>query len=378
MDLRRFVKVKPAMNSINDLHRLRGDIKDAIHKAVADCIDSGWYILGRNVAEFEHEFAEYIGTDFCIAVANGTQALELALRSADIKENDEVVTTANAGFYSTCAIMACGSAPVYADININDYTMDPISLGTIITEKTKAVILTHLYGKIGNVSAISKICSTNGIRLIEDCAQAHGAEKYDKKAGSFGDCACFSFYPTKNLGAMGDGGAITTSSAGLAEKIRQLRQYGWNKKYIVDVPSGTNSRLDEMQAAILRVKLRYLDEWNERRREIAARYGNGISHAAIIAVPQEFSGDYVAHLYTVRTKYRDSLMGHLKTIGIPTDIHYPVPDYRQKPLAAQFAQVTLPVTEEVCSQVLTLPCFPEMTTAETDLVIAAINNWRAP
>lgn len=366
------------MKSINELGRLRPDIKKKIHQAVSDCIDSGWYVLGSNVAAFEREFAAYIGSDHCISLANGTQALEIALKSLEIKRNDEVITTANAGYYNSCAILACGAKPVYADINAIDYTMDPDSLERRITKKTRAVIATHLYGMIGDILSIAAICKKNDLLLIEDCAQAHGAVKSRKKAGTFGDCACFSFYPTKNLGAIGDGGAITTSDTGQMEIIRQLRQYGWRRKYQVETPGGTNSRLDEIQAAALRVKLRYLDDWNEARRRIARRYSCDISNKAILGLPRDFSGKYVAHLYVIRTRFRDLLMEHLKSKNIPTEIHYPIPDHRQKTLAGKYTGTKLPVTEMVCSQILTLPCFPEMTDPEVDSVIDAVNSWETP
>jgi dTDP-3-amino-2,3,6-trideoxy-4-keto-D-glucose/dTDP-3-amino-3,4,6-trideoxy-alpha-D-glucose/dTDP-2,6-dideoxy-D-kanosamine transaminase len=365
------------IKSTNDLGRLRTGIKRKIQKSVAECIDSGWFILGKNVELFEREFAAYIGSDHCITVANGTQALEIALKSVEVKEGDEVITVANAGYYGTGAIRACGGTPGYADIDPDDYTMDADSLESCIGKKTKAVILTHLYGKIGNVSRIVEICKNRGLRLIEDCAQAHGAVKHGKKAGSFGDLSCFSFYPTKNLGAMGDGGAIVTSNAAILKKSKQLRQYGWEKKYFVDLPGGTNSRLDEIQAAVLRVKLHYLDEWNNARRKIARRYSNRISNRSIRKVPENISDDFVAHLYVLQADDRDSLMGHLRAKGIPADIHYPVPDHRQKAAAGKYADLKLPKTEESCRKILTLPCFPEMTTAETDLVVESINNWRA-
>ncbi len=366
------------MKSINDLYRLQPEVKERIHRAVAECVDSGRFVLGDNVKAFEHEFAAYIGTPYCVSVANGTQALELAIKSIDIEAGDEVVTVANAGFYSTCAILACGAVPVFADCALTDFNMESASLKRTITAKTKAVILTHIYGKMGDVSAIADICKKNGLWFIEDCAQAHGAQRHGKKAGSFGDLGCFSFYPTKNLGAMGDGGAVVTANPALMEKIKQLRQYGWKRKYFVDLLHGINSRLDEIQAAVLRVKLQYLDKWNNQRRGIALRYSKGISHPCITWSPQQISEDYVAHLYVLRSRHRDALVEHLRSEGIPSDVHYPVPDYRQKALAGQFDGVALPATEEACSHVLTLPCFPEMSQTETDAVIDAINGWSMP
>jgi dTDP-3-amino-2,3,6-trideoxy-4-keto-D-glucose/dTDP-3-amino-3,4,6-trideoxy-alpha-D-glucose/dTDP-2,6-dideoxy-D-kanosamine transaminase len=365
------------MKSINDLDRLNIEVKQKIQQKVSNVIDSGCYILGKNVSAFEQEFADYIGTDYCVSVANGTQALELALSSLSIGAGSEVITAANAGFYSSAAILSRNATPIYADINIDNFTIDSHSLLSCISPQTKAVIVTHLYGRIGEIDTIADICKKKRLWFIEDCAQAHGATTYGKKAGSFGDCACFSFYPTKNLGAMGDGGAITTSNSEILERLKQLRQYGWQKKYRVTMPHGTNSRLDEIQAAILRVKLPHLDAWNNARKQIAERYTNEISHSDILSVPS-VSENYIAHLYVIRTKSRNDLRDYFGVHGIPTDIHYPILDYQQPILSERFAATRLPVSEMVCSQILTLPCFPEMTRDEVNQVIGAINSWRAP
>jgi dTDP-3-amino-2,3,6-trideoxy-4-keto-D-glucose/dTDP-3-amino-3,4,6-trideoxy-alpha-D-glucose/dTDP-2,6-dideoxy-D-kanosamine transaminase len=364
------------MNLINDLSRIPRSLVDELKAAASACIDSAYFVLGAQVSAFEREFADYLGTAHCVTVANGTQALELALRSAGVTFGDEVITVANAGYYSTCAILACNAVPVYADIDISDMTMDAASLENAVTVKTRAVIVTHLYGRIAkDLPAIAALCKRRGIVVVEDCAQAHGASLSGKKAGTFGEYGCFSFYPTKNLGALGDGGAVVTGTVENAERLKKLRQYGWDKKYHVGVPYGTNSRLDEMQAALLRVKLKYLDGWNRERREIAAAYNASVRHAAVIGYPDEAAETYVAHLYILRVTGREKLRRYLTTKGIASDVHYPIPDYKQTPLAARFRDLYLEKTERACSEVITLPCFPGLTKEEMAGIAGTINDW---
>jgi dTDP-3-amino-2,3,6-trideoxy-4-keto-D-glucose/dTDP-3-amino-3,4,6-trideoxy-alpha-D-glucose/dTDP-2,6-dideoxy-D-kanosamine transaminase len=363
------------VKSINDLNRLPGDIKQEISQAVSSCIDSGWYVLGRNVTSFEGEFASYIGTDSCISVANGTDALEIGLKALGVKPGDKVITVANAGFYSSIGILACGADPVYVDIDPQTHTMSPESLKHSIDPGTKAVIVTHLFGRLADIVTIRRICDEHGIPLLEDCAQAHGAKLDGRMAGSFGAIACFSFYPTKNLGAMGDGGALCTSDPGIADRTRTLRQYGWGKKYHVEFPNGRNSRLDEIQACILRVKLRYLDEWNDARRAIATRYQHDIVNPLITRKPMAADEGYVAHLYVLETQDRAGLMAWLKGKSVPCDVHYPVPDHRQRIFGDTYKGIVLEHTERACDRVVTLPCFPEMTEQESSRVIEAVNGW---
>lgn len=363
------------MKSINDLNRLEESVAREIREAVVACVDSGWYILGKNVSAFEEEFAAYVGTNHCSAVGNGTDALEIGLKALGVGSGDQVVTVANAGFYSSIAILACGAEPVYADIDAATHTMSADGLRAVISGRTKAVIVTHLYGRLADVASIGAICRERGIPLLEDCAQAHGSRLNGRMAGSFGDLACFSFYPTKNLGAMGDGGALCSSDQALAERVRTLRQYGWARKYHVEIPRGRNSRLDEMQAAVLRVKLRHLDRWNAARRAIAERYNDEIINPRIVAKPPLAGEAYVAHLYVLETADRDDLAAHLKAKGVPCDIHYPLPDHRQKLFASKYADTVLENTERACSRVLTLPCFPEMTGDDAAQVIDAVNAW---
>ena len=361
--------------AINDLKRHTKMMLPAIEQAIFRVMASGWFVLGPEAAAFESEFAAYCDTSHCVSLANGTDALELALRALDIGPGKTVLTVANAGMYSTVAILATGAMPVYADILPETLLMDVVDLDRILDQhQVDAVIMTHLYGLLGNVSEIIRCAHTRGIPVIEDCAQAHGAMLRGQRAGSFGDIGCFSFYPTKNLGALGDGGAIVTNHAAIAKKIGQLRQYGWGGKYHVDIQGGRNSRLDEIQAAVLRVMLPMLDQWNVRRREIAELYTKGIVHQGIVT-PSIHAEEYVAHLYVIRTLKRDSLKKYLMEVGISSDIHYPIPDFAQSSCCRMFEGVHRPATSSACLEVLTLPCFPEMTDEEANKVINRINSW---
>lgn len=365
----------PTLKAINDLRRHTQPLQTQLNAAVARVIESGWFVLGPEVTAFEQEFADYCGITHCVSLANGTDALELALRALDIGTGKTVLTVANAGMYSSVGILTTGAKPIYADINADTLLIEVAEITRILdSQHVDAIIITHLYGLLADIETVVALANARGIPVVEDCAQAHGALRGGKRAGSFGDIACFSFYPTKNLGALGDGGAIATSRKDLAERVKQLRQYGWGSKYSVTLAGGRNSRLDEMQAAILRVKLPLLDDWNARRRAIATRYTQGI-HNPRVATPKLCGIDYVAHLYVVRTTERDALKQHLSDAGIPSDVHYPIPDYTQGAYREQFTSTSLPVTKRACAEVLTLPCFPEMSDAEVDTVIASVNAW---
>jgi dTDP-4-amino-4,6-dideoxygalactose transaminase len=363
------------LKSINDLVRHTQPIQALLETAIERVLRSGWFVLGAEVKAFEEEFSSYCGTSHCVSLANGTDALELALRALNIGPGKTVLTVANAGMYSTIAILAVGAKPVYVDISSDTLLIDIADLQqTLEQQPVDAVILTHLYGLLVDVPKIIQLTRARGIPIIEDCAQAHGAIRHKKKAGAFGDIGCFSFYPTKNLGALGDSGAIVTDHTKLAERIRQLRQYGWSGKYHADLAGGCNSRMDEIQAAVLRTKLPLLDGWNARRREIAARYTEKIANHAVIT-PTIHTEDSVAHLYVIRSSKRDSLKQHLAQANIPSDIHYPIPDYLQTSCRHLFEGIDKQVTLRACSEVLTLPCFPEMSDNEVDAVIDRINSW---
>lgn len=337
--------------------------------AIRRVIDRHWYVLGEEVAYFEREFAKYVGVETCVTLANGTDALELALRGLGVQQGDQVVAVANAGFYGSTAIHAIGAVPLYVDVDHKTLTMSVSALAKALERRPKAVIVTHLYGQLADIESLLRIAGEAGVPLIEDCAQSHGAVRNGKQAGSFGRIACFSFYPTKNLGALGDGGAIVTNDVDLAGRVRMLRQYGWSQKYQVTAAGGRNSRLDEIQAAVLREKLPHLAKWNSERRHIAQRYNEAFASLPITR-PCSTGEDYVAHLYVLRVKDRQSFREFLKERGIATDIHYPTPDHRQP--AYPFTDVTLDVTESVCSSVVSLPCFPGLTEVEVERVIDAV------
>jgi aminotransferase EvaB len=341
--------------------------------AVQSVIDSHWYILGNEVKSFEDEFSAYVGVDHCVSVANGSEALELALRGLGVERSSRVVAVANAGFYSSTAIHAIGAEPVYVDVDSETLTMCPKALASVIDTKPAAIIVTHLYGQLADIEELVRIASAAGVPVLEDCAQSHGARRNGKQAGSFGDIACFSFYPTKNLGALGDGGAVVTSDDQLADRIRQLRQYGWSQKYEVAIPGGRNSRLDEMQAAILRIKLPHLDNWNAQRRSIAQRY-NAAFASLDMQLPSSTGDDFVAHLYVVRVNDRSEFAASLKAKLVSTDIHYPIADHRQPAYHASPTN-SLAVTEQACDTVISLPCFQGLTDEEVNRVIEAVTAY---
>lgn len=362
---------------LNDLVRQNRAIHADLLASAGRVIERGWFVLGAEGAQFEAAFAGYCGVAFAIGVANGTDALELALRAVDVGPGMGVATVANAGFYSSTAIHAIGALPVYIDVDPSTQLMDVRSLErALAANSVKAVVVTHLYGRLANVEAIAAVCHANNIAMVEDCAQAHGARRNGKLAGSFGKAGCFSFYPTKNLGALGDGGAITTNDAAIAARLRELRQYGWDQKYRVGRAGGRNSRLDEIQAALLLAKLPHLDAWNEERREIARRYASGIDHPAI-QCNRAFGPDDVVHLYVVRCGDRDRFRQHLDANGIGSDIHYPIPDHLQPAYAGRSAGLgdTLPETERLAREIVTIPCFNGMEASEVERVIGVVNSY---
>ena len=352
-------------------------LKDEIDAALAAALDSGWYILGKQAAAFEAEFATYCGAGSCVGVNSGTDAIHLALRACGIGPGDEVITVAHTAVATAAAIRLAGALPVLVDIDAATYTLDPQQLEDAITPATKAVLPVHLYGHPADLTAIEQIAHRRGLWLIEDCAQAHGAALDGKPLGSFGDLACFSFYPTKNLGALGDGGAVVGRDAELIERVRLLREYGWTPaaRYVSQV-EGVNSRLDEVQAAVLRVRLRHLDEQNEARRRLAALYDKLLPPALVR--PVERAGcRHVYHLYVVRVPgppgTRDDLRRDLEAAGIGTGIHYPVPIHRQPAYAnGQVRAGNLPVTEQAADEIVSLPMYPTLSEGQVEQVAAAI------
>jgi dTDP-4-amino-4,6-dideoxygalactose transaminase len=300
------------------------------------------------------------------------------MRAAGVGAGDSVVLAANTGMYSTGAAISTGAHPVFADVDgVHGLLTAPSVERAIdgVAATPKAVVVTHLHGRLAAMDSIAALCRERGIMLVEDCAQAHGAAGVDgRKAGAYGDLATFSFYPTKNLGAVGDGGAVVCRDEALATRVRRLRQYGWSRKYVNEIAHGRNSRLDELQAALLDLFLPDLDARNSRRRDIANRYSTSIRHPGI-RVPAAAGDGYVAHLYVVQCAQREALAAHLSALGVATDVHYPVPDHRQPVHGTRFDGVSLPETERLCREVLTLPCFPELEDDEIERVIAACNTW---
>jgi dTDP-4-amino-4,6-dideoxygalactose transaminase len=347
-----------------------------IEAAVLRVMRSNRYILGAEVEALESEFAAFIGTTSAIGVANGTDALELAMRSLGIGRGDEVVTVSHTAVATVAAIEAAGAVPVLVDVEPEFFTLDPNQLQEVLTPNTKAVIAVHLYGQAANLGVIGEFCAKNGLFLIEDAAQAHGARWAGRRVGSIGHLGCFSCYPTKNLGAIGDAGLVTTSDDGLARKIRSLREYGWQRRYISE-SAGRNSRLDELQAAILRVKLRHVDADNSKRTAIATKYRQDLNES-VVSLPRvrEYS-DPVYHLYVVRSAARRSLVEHLEKRGVQTGIHYPVPVHLQPAYKGRIRTAgDMRVTERLAAEVLSLPMYPELSSAEIRQVIEAVNSYR--
>ena len=353
---------------LSDPKRQYLSLADKIDAVVQSVMSGGWYIFGREHDAFEREFAAYCQRQHTVAVANGTDALEIALRALGCGRGDEVITVANAGGYTTMACVQLGVMPVYVDIEPTTLTMSPASVVQALSPRTKAVVVTHLYGMMADLAGICQAIDGRGIHIVEDCAQAHGAMRQGRRAGSFGDLAAFSFYPTKNLGAMGDGGAIVTEDGEIASRLRKLRQYGWEEKYKSVVPGGRNSRMDELQAAILRQKLPCLDRWNQQRRDIVARYHEATRETRLQLVHAAHS-DFVAHLCIARHPDRDALRCRLEEKGVSTAIHYPILDHHQPSIQGMpWRAMELPATNSAQAEILTLPCFPEMTESEINYV----------
>jgi aminotransferase EvaB len=359
---------------LNDLRRQTESLADELKPIISSVVDGGQYLFGTHVTAFEKSFAEYCGVRHCITVANGTEALELALRALNCGPESKVVTVANAGMYSAAATVSVGAKPLFVDVDTKTMTMAADAFARSIEQSVKAVIVTHLYGQLAEIEQLAVIAREHGLAVIEDCAQAHGARRNGQCAGTLGDFGCYSFYPTKNLGCLGDGGAIITNSDAHAGALRELRQYGWQMKYHAARPQGRNSRMDEIQAAVLRIKLPKLDLWNERRRAIVRRYRDAAGEA--ITFPNVDGLDHVAHLCVIRSAQRDLLRQWLAADGIASDIHYPIPDHRQPALRHVLPpDLSLPVSDQAAREILTLPCFPELTEAEIDQVCASLTRF---
>lgn len=345
------------------------EIRTAIDRVLA----GGRYILGPEVEAFEREFAAYHGGGLVVGVANGTEALELALRAVGVTAGDSVATVANSASATAAAIQQIGARPVFVEIEAATMVMASAALATVLAaQKIKAVVPVHLYGHPAAMPAIIELARQHGAKVVEDAAQAHGATVGGRKAGTWGDAAAYSFYPTKNLGALGDGGAVFTRDPALAERVRLLRQYGWRQRYVSETP-GRNSRLDEIQAAILRIKLRHLDAENAARRRLAARYLAALAGGALQLPATAADVEPVWHQFAVRTPRRDALLAHLAARDIHGSALYPVPIHRQPAYADSAAR--LPETERACAEVLCLPVHPALATGDVDRVTEEILRW---
>jgi len=362
------------MIPFNQLKPLHDRHADEIAEAMQRVADSGWYILGPEVKAFEQEFADYHGVPYAVGVANGTDAIELAIRAGDIGAGDEVITVAHTAMATVAAIESTGATPVLVDIDPLTYTLDPEKARQAITDKTRAIVVVHIYGQPADLDALKTLADEHDILLIEDCAQAHGAEYKGKKVGTIGHFGTFSFYPTKNMGAYGDGGAVITRDETLADNLRKLRNYGQTTRY-VHQSRGTNSRLDEMQAAILRVKLKHLDAHNQRRNDIAQLYNQHLAGVTIPYVRDNVKHAY--HLYVIRTKNRDTFMADLKARDIGTLIHYPIPIHLQDSHRDMgMGDGSLPETEKAAKEIVSLPMYIGLSDDDVLQVCSAIRDLR--
>lgn len=346
---------------------------DEIQTAIRRVLLSGQYILGREVEALEIEFASYIGSAFAIGVANGTDAIALALRALDVGPGDEVITVSMTAVATVAAIEMVGAKPVFVDVDPVHYTMDPKSLSDAISAQTRAVIPVHLYGQPAEMPEILRVCGTMGIPIVEDCSQAHGATIDNKRVGSLGTIGAFSCYPTKNLGALGDAGLLTTNDTAIASRLKALRQYGWQKRNWSQEP-GVNSRLDELQAAILRTKLVHLDQLNARRAQIANTYSEGLLTLPLNSPQVRPNSTHAWHLYTISVDSRDIFQEKLKALGVTTGIYYPFPIHLQPAYSGRRSvSNSLRVTEELSKRVLSLPLFPEMTDGDVSTVLECVH-----
>ena len=362
-----------------DLHKVNERFRAEMDAATKCVLDSGWYLLGKACEAFESEFAAFCGVKHAIGCANGLDALKLIIRAYGFGPGDEIIAPANTYIASLIAISANGATPVLVEPDPATYLIDPAKIEEKISPRTKAIMVVHLYGRTADMSPIREIAKRHALKVIEDSAQAHGAYFEGRRTGSLGDAAGFSFYPGKNLGCLGDGGAVTTNDDELAKKVRALRNYGSDVKYHFPY-RGTNSRLDEIQAAWLRVKLPHLDADNARRAEIAARYCREITNSEITlprAVDCNRELANVWHVFPVRVERRDAFQAYLTEKGVQTVIHYPIPPHRQ-PAYTEWHGLKLPITEKIHETIISLPISPVMTDGEVSEVIAAVNGWRNP
>lgn len=356
-----------------DLHKVNEKYRKEIDEKIKNVLDSGWYLLGKQDEQFEQHFAEYCGAKYCIGVGNGLEALTLIIKAYGFGKGDEIIVPANTYIASILSISYNGCTPVLVEPDMNTYNINPDLIEEKITEKTKAIMVVHLYGQAVEMEKIWALAKKYNLKVIEDSAQAHGAIYQGKRAGNLGDASGFSFYPGKNLGCIGDGGCVTTSDKELADKIRALRNYGSNIKYH-NIYQGTNSRLDEIHAGVLDVKLPYLDEDNQRRREIANYYLENIKNDKIVMRKSYDEKANVWHIFPVRTENRDEFQEYLKENEIQTLIHYPIPPHKQK-CYKEWNNLSFPITEEIHRTIISLPISPVMTDEEVKQVVEVVNKY---
>jgi dTDP-4-amino-4,6-dideoxygalactose transaminase len=355
-----------------DLKEVYREIKEEIDEAVGRVLASGWYLIGDELTAFEREFADYVGTKHCVGVANGLEAMHLALQAKEIGPGDEVIVPSNTYIATWLAVSYAGATPIPVEPVERTYNLDPARIEAAITPRTRAILPVHLYGQPADMDPICAIAKEHSLWVLDDAAQGHGARYRGRWVGGLGDAAAWSFYPTKNLGALGDAGALTTDDDDLADRVRVLRNYGSRVRYVAEV-RGYNSRLDEIQAAVLRVKLRHLDAWNERRRVIAARYLDGLVGTSLILPCVPDWAEPVWHLFVVRSPRRDELQRALKEAGIGTIVHYPIPPHRQEAYQdLGYAEGSFPLAEAIHREVLSLPLGPQLDDEAVSSVIDAI------
>ena len=361
-----------------DLKKITNLYEPQLSEAIGRAVQSGWYVLGNEVKNFEQEFAQYCGCSHCIGTGNGLDALTIIMfaykEMGVMQDGDEVIVPANTYIASILSILQAGLKPILCEPSWDSCNINPKKIEELITPRTKAIMAVHLYGRCADIPQIEKIAKKHSLKIIEDSAQAHGAMIDGKRAGNLGDASGFSFYPGKNLGALGDGGAITTNDKTLADTARAIANYGSHKKYI-NIYKGVNSRLDEIQAAVLSVKLKSLDADNERRREIAEKYNTEITNP-LLTLPQTNSSEkHVFHIYPVFCKQRELLQQHFIECGVETLIHYPIPPHKQEALK-EFNHLEYPITERIHDEELSLPCHPAMSNEEVQAVISAANSFK--
>ena len=360
-----------------NLHSINLQYQDALLAASKRVIESGWYVMGRELEAFEQQFATYCGTDYCIGVGNGLEALSLIFRSyiemGEMMYGDEIIVPSNTYIASVLAITQQGLSPIFVEPDITSYNIDPSKIEAKITSRTKAIMVVHLYGQVADMDAIHTVAKKHNLKVLEDSAQAHGAYYHKKRTGSLGDAGGFSFYPGKNLGALGDGGAVTTNNKVLADTLKALRNYGSSTKY-EHLYKGTNSRLDEIQAAMLNVKLQYLDHETSKRQEIARYYIQHISNQHVVLPSTQNIHSHVWHLFVIRTPDRNRFMQFLYRHGIETMIHYPTPIHHQKAYR-EFFHLNLPITEKIHKEVVSLPLNPLLKSHEIKHIVDVVNHF---